>query len=163
MTEGIATAEKIVQGDAAESVTLDYAGRFLRRKRLVSDAGRPFLVDLPQTVSLDDGDCFELGDGSRIAVRCAEERLLRITGDLTRAAWHIGNRHAPCQIEADALLIQHDPIIADMLTRLGLEVSEVTASFRPERGAYGHGRTHGHDHSHSHSHSHDHSHDHAHG
>ena len=40
----------------AERVTLDYAARFLRRKRLVSDAGRAFVVDLPQVVSLEAGD-----------------------------------------------------------------------------------------------------------
>ena len=33
-------------------VTLDYEGRFLRRKRLVTDSGEPFLVELPETVSL---------------------------------------------------------------------------------------------------------------
>ena len=33
----------IYTGDAADTVTLDYEARFLRRKRLVSDAGEPFL------------------------------------------------------------------------------------------------------------------------
>ena len=161
MTAPLSVAGAVVQGAGDDSVTLDYAERFLRRKRLTSDSGRAFLVDLPQTVSLDDGDAFALDDGTRIAVRCAEESLIRIAGDLTRAAWHIGNRHAPCQIEADHLLIQHDPIIEDMLTRLGLEVTRVAAPFRPERGAYGHGRTHGHDHSQAHTD--DHAHTHSHG
>ncbi|QFU08045.1 Urease accessory protein UreE 1 [Rhodobacteraceae bacterium THAF1] len=156
MTGPVPRATRIVQGTGADSVTLDYAGRFLRRKRLVSDGGRAFVVDLPHTVSLDDGDAFALENDTLIAVRCAEEALLRISGDLARAAWHIGNRHAPCQMTSDHLLIQRDPIIEDMLTRLGLTVAHVTAPFRPERGAYGHGRTHGHDHSHAHSHDHTH-------
>ena len=80
--------------------------------------------------------------------------------DLPRIAWHIGNRHTPCQIESDRLLIQRDHVIADMLRRIGAEVIEVIEPFTPEGGAYGHGRTHGHDHSHSHgpeghAHSHD--------
>lgn len=158
---GLPVAGRVTQGAAAERVTLDYAGRFLRRKRLVTDPGRAFLVDLPQTVSLDRGDCFELDDGSRVAVVAAEEALLAIRGDLIRAAWHIGNRHAPCQVEPDRLLIQDDPIMADMLTRLGLDIIRVTAPFMPERGAYGHGRTHGHDHGHSHTHGHDHAHSHG--
>ena len=31
-------------GEAADTVTLDYEARFLRRKRLVSDGGKPFPV-----------------------------------------------------------------------------------------------------------------------
>ncbi len=155
-------AREVVRGRAPhDHVTLDYAGRFLRRKRLTSDAGRPFLVDLPQTVSMEAGDGFLLDDGAVVEVRAAAEDLLEIRGDLTRAAWHIGNRHAPCQIEAERLLIQADPILADMLGRLGLDVIKTRGPFEPERGAYGHGRTHGHDHSHGHSRDHDHHHDHG--
>jgi urease accessory protein len=33
-----------------------------------------------------------------------------------------------------------------MLEQLGASVSPLTAPFRPEGGAYGHGRTHGHQH-----------------
>ena len=40
-------------------VTLDYEGRFLRRKRLVTDNGEPFLVELSETVSLSSTDGFE--------------------------------------------------------------------------------------------------------
>ena len=95
----------------------------------------------------------------------AEEPLLEVTGaDLARIAWHIGNRHTPCQIEADRLLIQRDHVMADMLARIGAEVREVVEPFTPEGGAYGHGRTHGHDHGHSHGpgEDHDHHHHHAH-
>ena len=34
---------------AKDHVTLDYEGRFLRRKRLISAAGLSFLVDLAET------------------------------------------------------------------------------------------------------------------
>ena len=80
-------------------------------------------------------------------VKAAEEPLLRITGpDLPRLAWHIGNRHTPCQIEEDHLRIQRDPVIRHMLEHLGATVTEVDATFTPEGGAYGHGRTHSHEH-----------------
>jgi urease accessory protein len=67
---------------------------------------------------------------------------------LARLAWHIGNRHTPCQVEADRLLIQRDHVLEDMLTRLGAKITHIEEPFRPEIGAYGHGRTHGHSHSH---------------
>ncbi|RUS60803.1 urease accessory protein UreE [Pseudorhodobacter sp. E13] len=130
----------------AEAVVLDYAARILRRKRLTTDKGLSFLADLAQTTSLNDGDAFVLSDGRRIAVRAAEESVVRITGDIPRLAWHIGNRHTPCQIGADHLVICRDHVLEAMLTNLGASLEIVTQPFRPEGGAYGHGRTMGHSH-----------------
>ena len=76
----------------------------------------------------------------------ADEELLQIKGDLLRFAWHIGNRHVPCQIEGARLLIQKDHVIKEMLVKLGAEVENVKEPFNPEGGAYGHGRTHSHAH-----------------
>ena len=132
------------QGD--DRVTLSYDARFLRRKVLTSEGGTQFLVDLSQTTSLNRGDAFKLEDGRLIEVVPAREDLLEITGDLTRLAWHIGNRHMPCQIEADRLLIQDDHVLRDMLEKLGADLRKVHEPFTPEGGAYGHGRTHGHAH-----------------
>jgi urease accessory protein len=160
------TARKITHGERADDhVTLDYDARFLRRKVLTTGKGVQLLVDLEQTTSLNAGDALQTEDGQLIEVIAAEEDLLEITGrDLVRLAWHIGNRHTPCQIAPDRLLIQRDHVMRDMLGRLGAETREVRAPFTPEGGAYGHGRTHGHDHSHvHHGHDHDHEHGHSHG
>lgn len=151
-------------GADEDSVTLDYDARFLRRKRLVSDGGQAFLLDLAHTTSLAEGDLIVLEDGRGIVVRAAAEPLLEVTGtDLARLAWHIGNRHTPCQVEETRLLIQRDHVLLDMLGRIGATVREVVEPFTPEGGAYGHGRTHGHSHGDAHGHSHDHGHDHDHG
>ncbi len=132
---------------ATDHVTLTYDDRFLRRKVLTTANGERFLVDLPQTTSLNHGDALELADGRLIEVIAAEEDLLEISGpDLTRLAWHIGNRHTPCQIEPARLLIQRDKVIRDMLEKLGATLRDVREPFTPEGGAYGHGRTHGHAH-----------------
>ncbi len=141
-------AGTVETGEAPDHVSLDYEGRLLRRKRLVSAAGRAFLVDLPDTRSVDEGDCFVLSDSSRIGVRAAAETLIEVRGDLPRLAWHIGNRHTPCQIAGDHLLIRDDHVLSAMLNQLGAKLATVVAPFRPEGGAYGHGRTFGHAHSH---------------
>ena len=134
-------------GDAADTVTLDYEARFLRRKRLVSDGGEPFLVELAETQSLNQGEGFRLDDGRIIAVMAAAEPLLAVRHDnLARIAWHVGNRHTPCQIANDHILIREDKVLQAMLEGLGASVTQVTAPFTPEGGAYGHGRTHGHEH-----------------
>jgi len=124
-------------------LALCYEDRFLRRKVLNARDGVSVLVDLPQTTSLDHGGVLILEGGGEIAVVAAPEPLLAVTGsDLIRLAWHIGNRHTPCQIEAQRLLIKPDHVMADMLARLGATVQDVTEPFTPEGGAYGHGRTH---------------------
>lgn len=132
---------------AAAHCALTYDDRFFRRKKLTVTEGWSFVADFGQTVSLNHGDALELSDGRLVEVTAAPENLLAVTGgDLPRLAWHIGNRHTPCQIEATRLLIQNDPVIAHMLDHLGATTTEVTESFTPEGGAYGHGRTHSHDH-----------------
>lgn len=131
---------------ATGRVTLGYDARFLRRKRLETAAGEPFMVDLPETTNLLAGDAFGLSDGRLIEIVAADEDILIVTGDLTRLAWHIGNRHTPCQIEADRLIIRADHVLADMLRGLGASVTATNAPFTPEGGAYGHGRTLGHAH-----------------
>ena len=143
--------------NADDSVELTYDARFLRRKMLTSTKGSRFLVDLEHTTSLDHGDAFELENGDLIEVIAAQEALLEVTAtDLVRIAWHVGNRHTPCQIEPSRLVIQRDHVIRDMLRQIGAEVREITEPFVPEGGAYGHGRTHGHDHTATHGHDHEH-------
>jgi urease accessory protein len=156
-------------GQTVGTVRLTYDDRFLRRKVLPLTGGVTVLVDLPQTTSLDHGGVLVLEGGGEIAIEAAPEPLLDVRGPaLHRLAWHIGNRHTPCQIEDTRLLIQRDHVIRDMLERLGATLAEVTEPFTPEGGAYGHGRTHSHEHGHSaHLHTHGsshspHDHNHAH-
>ena len=158
------TSHSIVRHAAAPfdgEVSLDYEGRLLRRKRLVFEGG-DFLVDLPEVVSVEDGDAFELSDGRLVVMRAKAEPVMVIRGHLARLAWHIGNRHTPCRIEADRLMIRQDHVLEAMLRRLGAEICHKDLPFRPEGGAYGHGRTFGHDHGHSQAHGHTHAHDHSH-
>ena len=132
-------------------VTLDYEGRFLRRKRLVTDSGEPFLVELSATFSLSSTDGFVLDDNRVVAIRAKPEPLLKVKhANLLRIAWHIGNRHTPCQVERDHLLIQEDHVMEGLLHVLGADIEKLQAPFIPEGGAYGHGRTHSHSHNHSH-------------
>ncbi|MGP9789276.1 urease accessory protein UreE [Roseinatronobacter sp. NSM] len=140
------------------SVILDYDARMIRRKRLTTAEGRGFMVNLPEVTNLDAYWGFELTDGTLLEIVAADEPLIEVTGDLPRLAWHIGNRHTPCQIEASRLLIRRDHVIEAMLSQLGASLRPVSGPFTPEGGAYGHGRTMGHSHgpetAHSHSHHH---------
>lgn len=134
---------------AAERVVLSYDERFLRRKRLICESGASVMVDLAETVSLEDGDALVTDSGQRVAVVAAQEPVMQVRGaNLARLAWHIGNRHTPCQIAEGYLVIRRDHVLEAMLRGLGADLAPVIAPFRPEGGAYGHGRTMGHDHAH---------------
>lgn len=127
-----------------DQIVLDYDGRMLRRKRLETLGGAGFMVDLAETVSLNEGDAFELIDGRVIAVVAAQELVAIVTGNLPRLAWHIGNRHTPCEVTSTHLVIRRDPVLEQMVQGLGGHVATAIAPFRPEGGAYGFGRTMGH-------------------
>ena len=128
-------------------IELSYDERFLRRKKLTSYNGIEFLVDLKNTISLKKDDKFKLDSGLLINVRFKIEELLEIKGNnLMHLIWHIGNRHIPCQIEENRILIQNDKVIEEMILRLNGHTKVVLEAFDPEGGAYGIGRTHGHRH-----------------
>lgn len=131
--------------DCHDTVVLDYDARLLRRKLLTSTGGTAFLVDLPAVTNLDEAWGFALGD-AHIRIQPANEAVLVITGDLARLAWHIGNRHTPCQILPDRLIIREDHVLEGMLRGLGATITRAALPFTPEGGAYGHGRTMGHSH-----------------
>ena len=128
-------------------ITLSYEERFIRRKQLITNNGTEFLVNLEETVSVDENHYFELENGNLIQVVSKEENLIEITGNnLKHIIWHIGNRHLPCQIEEKRILIQDDAVILNMILKLQGNVKKVFEKFKPEGGAYGMGRTHSHKH-----------------
>ncbi|MBT5109095.1 MAG: urease accessory protein UreE [Rhodospirillaceae bacterium] len=141
-------------GPAADTVVLDFNDRHRRRLAMTGVNGMAFLLDLPATAALKDGDGLMLEDGRVVAVQAASETLMEITcrdaAHLVQIAWHLGNRHLPTELFRDRLRIRQDHVIRDMLVQLGATVTDIQAPFNPEGGAYGHGRTHGHDHEHSH-------------
>ena len=132
----------------ADTIRLDYEARLIRRKTLTTEGGRSVHLDLPRVTDLSHHAGIRLDDGTEIALEAAEEPVLTVRGDLARLAWHIGNRHTPCQMADDHLVIRDDPVLRRMLEGLGATVEADARAFHPEGGAYGHGRTMGHDHAH---------------
>ena len=130
-----------------DNIHLSYEERFIRRKKMSSDEGIAFFVNLKETISLEENNYFELDNGNLIKVLSKEENLIEITGNnLKQIIWHIGNRHLPCQIEENRILIQDDTVILDMVLKLEGNVKKVFEKFKPVGGAYGLGRTHSHKH-----------------
>ncbi|MGU3402609.1 urease accessory protein UreE [Methylobacterium brachiatum] len=142
--------EHLSGGEIVDRVVLESGERHRRRIALRGAGGLGFLLDLPEAAVLDDGDALVLEDGRLIWVEAAPERLLEIRAAsdhaLKRLIWHIGNRHIPAEIGAEAVWIADDHVLADMVRGLGGTAEPVQRPFRPEGGAYSGG--HGHDHPH---------------
>ena len=122
------------------TLTLPYEARHRRRTRLCTDGGTWFMLELPKTTRMRDGDGILLESGRWLAVRAAPEALAEITCDdperLTTIAWHLGNRHLPTQVEPGRLRIRDDRVITEMVRLLGGAVRVIVAPFDPEGGAY---------------------------
>lgn len=153
----------------ADTVTLDHEGRSRRQAALKGEAGLDFLLDLDRATVLGDGDAVKLEDGRLVQVKAAPQRLLEVRAEnplrLLKAAYQVGSRHAPAEATADALYIEDDPVLAELVRQQGCTAAPVMRPFQPERGASEHecGHDHGHGHGHAgHGHHRDHGHHHAH-
>lgn len=154
-------------GEADDTVVLDYDYRHRRRIALTSARGEPFLLNLGEVPDLRDGDGLLLSNGKTIGIVAADEALMEITCadpvHLARVAWHLGNRHLPTEIAGGSIRIRADHVIGDMARGLGATVEEIRAPFNPERGAYAAGENSGHHHGHQHDDRHGDQHGHEHG
>ena len=162
----------------AATVELDWDIRQKSRFAATDSQGRELAVFLPRGQAVRGGDVLVAEDGSMVRVIAAPQKVLHITAcavhgspfDLVRAAYHLGNRHVPIELQPDHLKIEPDHVLADMLRSMHMTVVQADMPFEPEGGAYGGHVTHdghshhGHGHSHAqdhHDHGHAHSHDHS--
>ncbi|MGH6648362.1 urease accessory protein UreE [Aquabacterium sp.] len=152
----------------AHTVELDWDVRQKSRFDATDSAGRQLGVFLSRGTVVRGGDVLVAEDGSLIRVTAKPQPVLVITPcadhgnafDLTRAAYHLGNRHVQIELQPDHLKIEPDHVLADMLRAMHLTVAEANTTFEPEGGAYSAGGGHAHGHE-GPAHAHDH-HDHGH-
>ena len=137
----------------AATLELDWDVRQKSRFDATDSLGRQLGVFLPRGTLVRGGDVLVAEDGSLVRVIAAPQPVLVITAcathgspfDLTRAAYHLGNRHVPIELKPDHLKIEPDHVLADMLRAMHLTVVEATEAFGLEGGAYAHS-VHGHEH-----------------
>jgi urease accessory protein len=149
----------------AATLELDWDVRQKSRFAATDSTGRELGVFLPRGTLVRGGDVLVAEDGALVRVLAAPQPVLVITAcaqhgtpfDLTRAAYHLGNRHVPIELQPDHLKIEPDHVLAGMLRAMHLTVTEQNLPFEPEGGAYAAGHDHGHGHDHDH-----HGHSHAH-
>ncbi len=133
----------------AQALALTFEQRRKSRQRIDLPDGRVLAIALPPGTTMQPGDRLVGESEVRFIVIAADEAVLRITANdataLTRAAYHLGNRHIPVEVGNGFLAIEPDAVLEDMLHRLGVKVEHCRVPFQPESGAYGGGHRHGHD------------------
>ncbi|MBF7142049.1 MULTISPECIES: urease accessory protein UreE [Pseudomonas] len=130
-------------------VHLTYEARSKSRLRCFAQGGEDVGLFLERgQPPLRDGDYLEAQDGRIVRVCARPESLLHVTCanalELTRAAYHLGNRHVALQIGDGWLRLLDDHVLRGMLEQLGATVQPLEAPFQPEHGAYGGGHHHSH-------------------
>jgi urease accessory protein len=152
--------------ERAPNISLDWDLRQRSRFETTNSLGCQVGVVIPRGQVLRGQDVLVGEDGTFLKVLAKDQPVLRITFcaehgsvfDLTRAAYHLGNRHVPIELRQGYLQIEPDHVLASMLEQMHLIVHEITAPFEPETGAYseesklGHGHGHGLGHAHTHQH-----------
>ena len=155
--QGLATA--LLKRSA--TVTLDWDTRQKSRFDCTDSHSRHIGVFLPRGTVIRGGDVLLTQCNQFVVVAAAPQSVLRITPcaqhgspfDLVRAAYHLGNRHVPIELQPTHLHIEPDHVLADMLRMMHLKVEPVSAPFEPESGAYAsHHSHHHHDYAHGHDH-----------
>ncbi|HVN86772.1 MAG TPA: urease accessory protein UreE [Candidatus Binatia bacterium] len=121
-------------------LVLPFELRQKSRLRATVEGGEEIGLFLERGTVLRDGDFLQADDGRVVRVVAADEDLLEVRApdprSLARAAYHLGNRHAPTQVGDGWLRIAADDVLAAMLRGLGATAAPVRAPFEPEAGAY---------------------------
>lgn len=134
------------------TLTLPFELRQKARLHAKLDNGQEVGLFLPRGNILRDGHILKAETGEFVKIIAANENVHTATSDdsvvLSRACYHLGNRHLPLQITQHWIRFGEDHVLAEMVANLGMQVIREQAPFEPESGAYAQ------QHSHSHSHEH---------
>ena len=133
-----------------EILSLNCSDRQRSRLAAMLPSGRAVAIVLPRGDVMNPGDVLVSTCGQRLRIQAQSESLLRINAssdfDLMRVTYHLANRHVKAMLTPEAIFIEPDTVLREMIGRLGGQVTNVKQVFMPEPGAYsgGDGHHHGH-------------------
>ncbi|MBD2139147.1 urease accessory protein UreE [Anabaena sp. FACHB-1237] len=111
------------------------------RYRFITQDNQEIFLRLPRGTILQDGDILtDENEENFIQIIAKPEPVFTVIADeilLLRAAYHLGNRHIPVEINTGYLRLSPDAVLREMILHLGLTIKEEIVTFYPELGAYG--------------------------
>ena len=127
-----------ISGDM--TICLSFDERNKSRGKAVAQGGQMVAWFLQRGEHLRQDVVLKTECGQFVRIVSAKEPVSKVTTDdsylLTRAAYHLGNRHVPLQVKPTSLLYQPDHVLDEMIRGLGLTVERIDSAFQPESGAY---------------------------
>lgn len=139
---------------ATETTSLVFRLREKARQRILLESGESVALMLPRGTVLHNGDILVSRTGRMLRVFAAPEPVSTVLESsirqLTRVAYHLGNRHVRLQIGESWVRYQSDHVLDEMVRGLGSSARSHQAPFEPEPGAYHDHRTTHHSHSSAH-------------
>ena len=135
-------------GSVIPTLSLTYNERQRNRLAVMLNDGQAAAIVLPRGQFLQSGDVLTGADGALLRIQAKPEPLLCAHAssglDLIRLVYHLANRHVRAMLTPEAVYIEPDPVLADLMKQLGATVETVSAVFEPEAGAYAGGHHHSH-------------------
>ena len=142
---------ELVSNDSAHSLTLTlpFESRQKARLHTTLDDNQEAGLFLPRGIILRGGNKVKAETGEIIKIISANEDVSTVTSStpllLTRASYHLGNRHVPLEVTENYLRYQYDHVLNEMIEQMHLTVTRESAPFEPESGAYSHQHHHSHE------------------
>lgn len=129
----------------AYTLALTAEERQRSRLRIERPNGPVIFLRLPRGTQLRNGDFLQAEDGTTVKVVAQPELVMTVTAgsplELLRAAYHLGNRHVPLEIQPNYLRLLPDPVLRELLAHQAVQVIDEIQPFYPELGGYQHSHT----------------------
>ena len=123
------------EGKETDRLLLTWEQRRWMRGRVTTERGREIGVALATGVRIEPGQIMWIGPDWYLILEAASEPLLAIhptdREEAVRIAFEIGNLHFPLAAAGERLLVPDDPVMSQMLGRIGARWEKCCRAFQP--------------------------------
>jgi urease accessory protein len=143
VTSIVARVEELEPSLAIDTLELASEERSSPHFSAETAGGRHIRVSLPRGTELQDGDVLAVDDKLAIVVKAKDEDVFFLRPGEDPVLWwgacyQLGNFHRPARFTPSGVLTPADPLVAQLLERLGIAFTQTRAPFVGRRfGAAG--------------------------
>jgi urease accessory protein len=129
-------------GKRRDVLRLTWEQRRWGRRRLTTEKGREVALALPTGSVMSAGAVLLVEPDWYLEVEASPEPVIAVFprdhAEALRLAFEVGNRHFSLALEQDVILVQDDPAMEQLVTRLGAKWERRTAIFNPMGSGHAH-------------------------
>lgn len=133
--------DNVLESDV-EWIELDWDELNKRILRKSTNKGRDVAISLPEGESLKPGDILYQDEQQEILVLSKEERVYVIYPqdmiEMGKTAFELGNRHTPCLIEKEEILVRYDATLERIFKEIGVKYEQEWRRFNKPFAYKGH-------------------------